>query len=221
MTSAPRLEIRPLTPERWRDLEALFGPGGACGGCWCMWWRLPRAAWLEAKGEGNRRALRARVAGGDVPGLLAYDAETPVGWVALEPRAAYPRLAASRILAPVDAEPVWSITCFYVARSHRRRGVTRALIDGAVRHAREAGARILEAYPVDPAGPSASSFLYTGLASTFRAAGFEEIVRRSPTRPVVRKLLTAPRAPAARGRGGARSTRRSSPTRPSASRRDR
>lgn len=218
----PALSFAPLTPDRWGDLEALFGPRGACGGCWCMWWRLPRSAFTAAKGEGNRRALEAYVRGGAVPGLLAYDGGRPVGWVAVEPRAAYPGLGRSRNLAPVDERPVWSITCFYVARSHRGRGVTRALALAALEHARRAGATLVEAYPVDYAKEVGDAFLYTGAASTFRLLGFEEVARRSPTRPVVRRAVTGARtAPRARGRAGARSTPRSSPRRSSASRRDR
>src|SRR5690242_855406 len=125
--ASPALAVHPLTPDRWPDLERLFGPRGACAGCWCMWWRVPRRDWNAGKGEGNRAALEAYVRAGNVPGLLAYDGDVPVGWVALEPRAAYPRLAASRNLAPVDEEAVWSITCFFVARSHRGRGLVRTL----------------------------------------------------------------------------------------------
>jgi GNAT superfamily N-acetyltransferase len=181
------LAVRPVSPERWPDLERLFGPRGACAGCWCMWWKLPRAAWTAGKGEGNRRALEAIVSGGGVPGLLAYDGREPVGWVAIEPRAAYPRLARARTLKPVDDAPVWSITCFFVARSHRGRGVTRVLVDAAVAHARRRGARLVEGYPVDAAKPLADAWLYTGSLSTFRKAGFEEVARRTRTRPIVRR----------------------------------
>jgi GNAT superfamily N-acetyltransferase len=220
--SIPKLDVRPLTPERWPDLVGLFGPRGACADCWCMWWRLSRAEFDAGKAGGNRRGLERSVRSGRVPGLLAYDGGEPVGWVAVEPRAVFPRLARSRILAPVDDAPVWSITCFFVARSHRGRGVTRALVDAAVRHAKAGGARIVEAYPVDLARRTADAVVYHGAASTFRALGFEEAARRSPTRPILRRTLgpagarvSAPRAPAARGRARARSMPRSSPTRAS------
>jgi GNAT superfamily N-acetyltransferase len=211
----PSVEIHPLTPQRWPDLVKLFGPRGACAGCWCMWWRLSHADFVAGKGDGNRRGLERYVRAGKVPGLLAYESGEPVGWVALEPREAYSRLERSRTLAPVDDAPVWSITCFFVARRHRGKGVTRALIDAAVRHAAAGGASIVEAYPVDPRKRTADAFVYHGVASTFRALGFEEAARRSPTRPVMRRSLgssrlSAPRAPAARDRGRARSTRRSS-----------
>ncbi len=148
-----------------------------------MWWRIPRAEWKAGKGEGNRRALRRIVAAGDVPGLLAYDGGEPVGWVAIQPREAYPQLARSRNLAPVDDRPVWSITCFFVARSHRHGGVTRALIEAAVGYARSRGGRIVEAYPVDSGKPLADAWLYTGAASTFAKLGFREVARRPPRVP--------------------------------------
>jgi GNAT superfamily N-acetyltransferase len=154
-----------------------------------MWWRLQRPEWLRGKGEGNRRAFRRVVADGEVPGLLAYDGGEAVGWVALAPRASYPRLARSRILAPVDDAEVWAVTCFYVARGHRGRGVTRALLAAAERFARERGGRVLEAYPVDARKQTADAFMYTGAASTFVASGWKEVARRSPTRPIVRKRM--------------------------------
>jgi GNAT superfamily N-acetyltransferase len=217
----PALDVRPLTPDRFPELERLFGPRGACAGCWCMWWRLPRAEFEAGKGEGNRAALRAYVHGGKVPGLVAYEGELPVGWVAVEPRAAYPRLARSRSLAPVDERPVWSITCFFVARTHRGRGVTRALVEAAASYARASGAPALEAYPVDSRARLGDAFLYTGAASTFAALGFEEVARRSPTRPVMRLSLSGRRAPAARGRARGRSTGRSSRRQGSGARRGR
>ncbi|HET9594520.1 MAG TPA: GNAT family N-acetyltransferase, partial [Anaeromyxobacteraceae bacterium] len=181
--------MHPLTRDRFPDLVRLFGARGACGGCWCMWWKLSRPAFDAGKGDGHRRALERRVRSGEIPGLLAYAGGEPVGWVALEPRASYPRLARARTLAAVDDLPVWSITCFFVARAWRGQGVTRALIDAAAAHARAAGAPALEAYPVAPRGRTADAFVYTGLASTFQAAGFAEVARRSPTRPVVRLPL--------------------------------
>jgi GNAT superfamily N-acetyltransferase len=182
-----RLTFRPLSPDRWDDLARLFGPRGACAGCWCMWWRRPRADFVRGKGDGNRRAFRRVVAAGPPPGVLAYAGGQPVGWCAIAPRDAYPRFIRSRVLAPVDDAPVWSITCFFVARAWRGRGVTRALIEAAARFARGRGARLVEGYPVDAHDRQADAFVYTGLASTFTKAGFQEVARRSPTRPIVRR----------------------------------
>src|SRR5438876_6933447 len=127
------LKIRPLTPERWQDLAGLFGERGACAGCWCMWFRLPHAQWVRQKGDQNKRAFQKIVKSGEIPGLLAYSGKEPVGWCALSPREQYPRLDSSRILKPVDEKPVWSVTCFFVARPWRRQGVTVALLKEAVR----------------------------------------------------------------------------------------
>ncbi len=199
----PRLAIRPLTPDRWPDVVTLFGPRGACAGCWCTWWRLPTREFRAGLGEVNRRRQERYVKAGHVAGLLAYEGDAPVGWIAIEPRAAYARLTRSRTLAPVDDRPVWSITCFFVARSHRGKGLTRALIEAAVRHARSRGGRIVEAYPVEPSGDVADASMYHGAASTFRALGFEEVARRSRTRPIVRRGVpgAGSRGPAGGRRG--------------------
>src|SRR5690348_10325210 len=133
----------PLTPARWADFEELFGARGACGGCWCMWWRAPRAQFARQKGEGNRQAFHTVVQSGTPAGLLAYAAGQPIGWCAVAPRDDYPALERSRILKPVDDEPVWSVTCLFVARPFRRRGVTVRLLEAAVAYAGERGARIV------------------------------------------------------------------------------
>jgi GNAT superfamily N-acetyltransferase len=187
---ASALRFAPLTAGRWRDVEALFGPRGACAGCWCMWWRLPRAAWRRGKGAGNRRAFKRLVTGGHVPGVLAYAGREPVGWCAIAPRAQYPGLARSRILKPVDDRPVWSITCLFVARPWRGRGISTRLLEAAARLARRRGARIVEGYPTE-AGPqrTADAFVFTGLASAFERAGFVEVLRRSRTRPIMRRQV--------------------------------
>ena len=183
------LNIQPLTPGRWDDFVNLFGRNGACAGCWCMWWRLPRAQWVKQKGGGNKKAVRKLVSESNFPGILAYAEGQPVGWCAIGPREDYPRLATSRILKPVDAQAVWSTTCFFVARPFRRRGVTVELLKAAVEFARRGGAKIVEGYPVEPHEEQADVFVYTGLASAFRKAGFKEVLRRSPTRPIMRRIL--------------------------------
>jgi GNAT superfamily N-acetyltransferase len=96
-----------------------------------MWWRLPGKELNARKGEGNRRAMQQIVESGEVPGLLAYDDGQPVGWCAVAPRESFPRFERSVLLKRIDQQPVWSIVCFYVARSHRRQGVMSTLIDGA------------------------------------------------------------------------------------------
>jgi GNAT superfamily N-acetyltransferase len=183
------LEIHALTPGRWVDFVRLFGKNGACAGCWCMWWRLPHAQWYAQRGAGNKRAIHRIVKAGPPPGLLASVDGQPAGWCALAPRADYPRLARSRTLRAVDDLPVWSVTCFFVARAFRRRGLTVHLLGAAAEFARQNGARILEGYPTDTRRAQPPVFVFTGLASAFRKAGFAEVARRSPTRPIFRRTL--------------------------------
>jgi uncharacterized protein YndB with AHSA1/START domain/GNAT superfamily N-acetyltransferase len=201
---APEFSFHPLTPDRWRDLETLFGPRGACGGCWCMAWRLTPAEFGRRKGDGNRRALRSLVTKGATPGILAYDGDAPVGWCAVAPREATPRLEQSRVLARLDDAPVWSVTCFFVAKAYRRQGVTVALLRAAAAYAGGQGARILEGYPMEPRQDELpAAFAWTGLAAAFREAGFAEVARRSATRPIFRLALRK----SARGGSGATARR--------------
>ena len=188
MKSAVR--VVPVTPARWEDLAKLFGPRGACAGCWCMWWRAKRSEWSKNRGAGNRRALRRLVEGGEPPGLLAYVDGEPAGWCALAPREAYPGLGRSRLFKPLDDRPAWSVTCFFVARPYRRQGITVRLLREAARYARSRGARLLEGYPVEPKkGTSPDAWVFTGLAGAFRKAGFREAARPSATRPLMRRVL--------------------------------
>lgn len=184
-----RLSFAPLTLDRWPDLEVLFGSRGGCAGCWCMFPRLSRSAWEAGKGDGNKQAFRRMVQAGPPPGILAYRDATPVGWCAIAPRESYPLLARSRVLAPVDDAPVASITCLFVAKSERNRGVSRRLLRAAATHARSLGLRLIEGYPIDKPKGQPDAFVWTGLASAFRAAGFVEVARRSKTRPIMRRAV--------------------------------
>jgi len=150
-----------------------------------MWWRLSRPEWNRGKGEGNRKAFRKLVRSGAEPGVLAYADGEPVGWCAIAPREQYPRLSSSRILKPVDDQPVWSVTCFHIARGFRRQGLSTRLLEAAVDFARARGARIVEGYPHETRKTAPDIFVYTGLASAFRKAGFKEVARRSKTRPIM------------------------------------
>src|SRR5262249_11334986 len=113
MARTSKLDFFPLTPERWPDLEKLFGTRGACGGCWCMTWRLKRREWQEGKGDKNKRALRTIVKRNDRPGVIAYADAEPIGWCSVAPREAFVALERSRVFARVDHEPVWSISCLF------------------------------------------------------------------------------------------------------------
>jgi GNAT superfamily N-acetyltransferase len=179
-----KVTIRPLTPELWPALEDLFGERGAVGDCWCMYWRTGRAYRAEPAG-GNRAAFRRIVKRGPPPGLLAFDGDLPVGWCQLTPREALAWL--DRRLKRVDDLPVWSLSCFYIRKGYRRKGITSALIAAAVKAARRAKAPALEAYPLDAdLTPSASG---TGYASTFARAGFRTVARHRPPRPIMRHDL--------------------------------
>lgn len=188
------LRVRELTEATWPALEKLFGPRGADGGCWCMFFRLPGPEFRTSVYEPNRAALRDLAGSGAPVGLLAMDGDDAVGWVAVAPRPVYRRLERSTVARPVDpAEDlsgVWSVTCFYIHRSARRSGVARLLLDEAVRYAAERGARVVEGYPVDTGGERRSSAeLYHGTLALFRSAGFTVVDRRGVRRALVRKEI--------------------------------
>lgn len=177
------LTVRPLTPELWPALEALFDEGGPCARCWCMYWRIG-SAYRQKAPEENKAAFQEVVKQGPPPGLLAFDGEVAVGWLQLTPREALPWLDRSWRLRRVDDLPVWSLSCFYIRKGYRKRGVTSALITAALETARRAGAPALEAYPLDAELTTSSSD--TGYASTFVRAGFKIVARHVPPRPIMR-----------------------------------
>lgn len=214
------IRVEPAGADRWGDLERLFGERGACGGCWCMWYRLPRAEYERGKGAKNRSALRRLVGAGEPVGVIAYAGGAPIGWCAVAPRSAFTRLETARTLKPVDDRPVWSVVCLFVARSHRRQGVSVLLLDGAAEYARSLGAEVIEGYPVEPrSGTIPAVFAHPGTPSAFRAAGFREVARPSAARTIMRRQLTDSSArPRAAGASPRRTSGRSgrAPRRPQA-----
>jgi GNAT superfamily N-acetyltransferase len=184
------LEFHPVTPKRWADFETLFGAKGACGGCWCMLWRLTRKEFEQQKGEANRQAMKTIVESGKIPGLLAYSEKQPVAWCSVAPRENFPALERSRVLKKIDDERVWSISCFFIHKDYRKKGLSVRLLEAAVDYVKKQGGRIVEGYPVEPKkGKTADVFAWTGLASFFKKAGFVECARRSETRPIMRYYL--------------------------------
>ena len=185
-------EVRPLTKQTWADLEELFDlPGGSIvRGCWCMYYRQVGEVGIgKAHGRRNKEKLQGLVSSGVVPGLVGYAEGLPVGWISLGPREDYRRLERSRVMKPVDETPVWSIVCTYVAKAHRGKGYQHMLLAGAIDYARDKGVRMLEAYPVDKPERSHDDFMFFGSRSLYERAGFREVVRRSPTRLVMRRGL--------------------------------
>lgn len=187
--------VEPLTPERFGDLEAIFAARGCAEArsCWCMYYRVAGGSFGDlrdaARVAGRKAALEALAGADPPPGLIGYRGATPVGWISLGPRAEYARLARSPTLRAVDDAPVWSIVCFVVPSAFRGEGVTRELLTGAMAFARRRGATLLEAYPVDRAVPGASHAPWFGSTTLFEKAGFTEVARRRPARPIVRLAL--------------------------------
>jgi len=183
------METIPLTSERWQDFETLFGVRGACGGCWCMWWRVPRKQFSAQGNAGNKQMMKQIVDSGEVPGLLGYIDGQPAGWVAVGPREVFVALEHSRVLARVDDQPVWSINCFFIAKPYRSQGLTLELIEAATTYAQAHGAKIVEGYPFDHTTRQPDYSAYRGHELVFLKAGFVEAARRSEHYPVMRKYL--------------------------------
>jgi GNAT superfamily N-acetyltransferase len=176
----------PLTSNNWNDFVELFGDKGACGGCWCMTWRLKADDYNKQKGEANKKSMKELVRRKS-PGILAYTGEKAVGWCAIAPRSDYVRLEKSRILKPVDDKEVWSVSCFFIHKQYRQKGLSIQLLKAAVDFAILKGAKIVEGYPVDKGkGKMPDLFAWTGFSSIFLNAGFKEVERRSESRPIMR-----------------------------------
>ena len=180
------VRIAELTPETWPALEKLFGANKTVGGCFCVWFMRGNAEVQAGWGEGNKAFLRQKL--GAPLGLLAMDGDEPVGWVAVAPRPTYPRLAGSKITASDGGPETWSVTCFFVHRGARRRGLAETLLEAAVGYARDHGARAVEGHPVDTEGERrGSGDLYHGTLAMFLAASFDLVERRGTRRALVRK----------------------------------
>ena len=194
------LDIQPLTPERLPDLASLFEQGGDPKYCWCAYFRIRGFDFSSGSKARHRKVMETAahdgVREGRAPGLVAYDAGVAVGWVSVGPREDYERLTYSKVLAPVDDKPVWSIVCFVVGKQARRQGIANALLDAAIDYARDHGATKLEAYPVETRRGVrvGSGELYKGTLTMFERAGFKVVARRSvpgsaTTRPIVRRSI--------------------------------
>lgn len=183
----PKTTFKPLSSKTWSSFEKLFGPKGACAGCWCMTWRLQKADYERLKGDGNKKAIKKLANQNEPIGILAFLDDEPAGWCAVAPREKYVRLETSRVLKPIDDQPVWSVSCFFIAKPYRRKGLSVKLLKATLAYAKKEGARIVEAYPLEPKDKKMPDvFAWTGILSSFIAAGFKEEKRHSPARPIVR-----------------------------------
>jgi GNAT superfamily N-acetyltransferase len=170
-------------------MEQLFGDNGACGGCWCMWWRVPQGGktWDQAKGKKNRDAFRRLVKGGKVHGVLAFAGEEPVGWCCFGPRSTFPRILRVRALQREALATTWSVVCFYIPARWRGQGVATQLVKAATERAFALGAKEVEGFPVVPKkAPEKvpAAFAWTGVPALFEAAGYEEMDRPDASRPI-------------------------------------
>lgn len=192
--SAMNITVRPLTPGRWQDFESVFQARGCsiARGCWCVFYRQSgRQTPLPGltRSAANKEAMKALVENGPPPGLLGYRGSVPVGWVSVGPRSDYRKAQRSPVMKPLDDQPVWSVMCFVVPSGFRHQGIAKGLLQGAIDYARKNGATILEAYPVDKGGRVADERLWHGTRSMYERAGFVEVARRRPERPMMRLAL--------------------------------
>jgi GNAT superfamily N-acetyltransferase len=194
-TNLEEFKVFTLTPDRWQDFETLFGEHGAYGNCWCMFWRMKRSEFMKMTGEEKKAAMVDLVNSGVVPGVMLYEKDQPIGWCSIDRRETLYPLERSTTLKRIDDQPVWSIVCFFVKRGYQKQGLMKILVRGAVDHARDHGARIVEAYPTDlqmvtMAGKHLTGYHgYMGIASTFRKSGFLEVDRPNEYQVIMRYTI--------------------------------
>jgi GNAT superfamily N-acetyltransferase len=183
-----QLTFEPLTNRNWDKFVQLFGKNGACGNCWCMYYRLPKADFHEGKHEdGNKRAMQDLVRAGKPAGLLGLYEGEAIAWCAFAPREDFIKFEKSRVHKRIDDKHVWSIPCFFVHKKFRGQGISVEVLKGAISYARENGIKIIEAYPAIPTKEKLpDSFVWTGLYKSFERAGFEIVDHTSRNRPMVR-----------------------------------
>jgi GNAT superfamily N-acetyltransferase len=187
------LAVEALGRDDWPTVERLFGERGACGGCWCMWWRVPKGGktWEEAKGPNNRERFRHLVQAGDVHAVIAYVGDEPVGWCSFGPRRTFPRLERVRALRREAPEATWSIVCYYIPAAWRGRGVALRLLEAATERAFTLGASEIEGFPIVPKDAAAkvpAAFAWTGVPALFEAAGYKKMRRPGASRPIYLKM---------------------------------
>jgi GNAT superfamily N-acetyltransferase len=189
--SINHLTIEPVTKKNWNKFVQLFGERGACGNCWCMYYRLSKSDFQEGKiDNGNKRAIKVLIRDEKPVGLIGLIDGLPVAWCAFAPREDFIKLERSRVHKRIDNEDVWSIPCFFIDKNHRRSGISVQLLNGAIQYARENGIKIIEAYPTIPTQNNIpDSFAWIGLYKSFERAGFEIVDRKSKNRPMVRYYI--------------------------------
>lgn len=183
--STPHLEFREVDADRWEDMVRLFEARGSPKSCWCMVWRATPAEAKRTDGNSRKAALRSRARHGVPVGILGYCEGKPIAWCSIAPRSTYRRLGGPDDFAH-DPDAVWSLACFFLSREFRGRGITEQLLQAAVACARRHGAKVIEAYPVDPESPS---YRFMGFVGLFERAGFEKVGAAGKRRHVMRLQL--------------------------------
>lgn len=186
-----QLTFEPLTKSNWNNFVQLFGKNGACGNCWCMYYRLKKSDYLEGKiGDGNKDAMKEFVWEGKPAGILGIYEGQAIAWCAFAPREDFIKLENSRVHKRIDNESVWSIPCFFIHKDFRKQGISVELIKGVIQYAKENAIKIIEAYPTIPTQEKLpDSFAWIGLYTSFERVGFEIVDRTSKNRPMVRYYL--------------------------------
>ena len=195
---AEQLTVVPANEASWDDLAAVFGATDYPAQCQCQRLKVRGWIWRDSTLEERTAMLRTQTACGvpgarSTSGLVGYLDDEPVGWVAVEPRTAYPKLRTTRIPwsgrgEDKDDEGVWAVTCFVVRKGYRGRGLMYPLARATVDHARERGAKAIEGYPMitEPGKEITWGEVHVGARQVFEEAGFVEVSHPTKRRVVMR-----------------------------------